>query len=67
MTEGMGYDGHDSHTSKVGTCCTNSWRSTASCRVGDERGTRSEDSGADSGWQPLTGNSVVSATVDQTP
>lgn len=63
----MGCGGHGSHTSKAGTCCKNWSRSTASCRVGDERGTRSGDSGAGSGRRPWTGKSAVSATVDQTP
>lgn len=64
-TAGMDCGGDGLHRSKVATYYRSSSRSTESCRADDE--TQNEDSGADNGWRPSTGSSVVSAIAVQTP
>lgn len=67
-TAGTDCGGDGLHRSKVATCYKSLSRSTESCRADDDDDeTRNGDSGADNGWRPLTGSSVVSAIAVQTP
>lgn len=63
----MDCGGDGLHRSKVATCYRSSSRSTESCRADDDDEIRNGDSGADNGWRPSKGSSVVSAIAVQTP